>query len=121
MELRDLLTPEERRKSEILAVSIDDREHQQIMMDRIAATDGRVPDFTFLSDPDHAVIARYGLLNQQDPRQRPIPHPTVFVIDRNGMVRWKSIEINYKIRPSNEDILTALRALWEGEDAAVGS
>lgn len=82
-----------------------------MMIDRVASEDGRTLDFPLLSDPDHAVIARYGLLNQQDPQARPIPHPTVFVIDRKGIVQWKSIEINYKIRPTNEDILAALGAL----------
>lgn len=34
--------------------------------------------------------------------------------DREGVVRWKFIEINYKIRPTNEDILGALAALGGG-------
>ena len=91
-----------------MALSIDDLEKMQMMVDRVAEDDGRVLDFTLLSDPDHAVIDRYGLLNQQDPRQRPIPHPTVFVIDQEGVVRWKFVEVNYKIRPGNDDILAAL-------------
>ena len=61
------------------------------MIDRVAETDGRVLDYPLLSDPDHAVIDRYGLLNQNDPRDRPIPHPTTLVIDRDGVVRWKFI------------------------------
>jgi peroxiredoxin len=81
------------------------------MIARVAAEDGRRLEFPLLSDPDHAVIARYGLLNQQDPQDRPIPHPTVFLIDREGVVRWKFIEINYRIRPENEDILRALAAI----------
>jgi peroxiredoxin len=84
------------------------------MIERVAQEDGRVLAFPLLSDPDHAVIARYGLLNQQDPQARPIPHPTTFVIDRNGVVRWKFIEINYRIRPTNADLLAALERLQEG-------
>jgi hypothetical protein len=30
------------------------------------------------------------------------------VIDREGVVRWKFIEIDYRVRPTNEDILAAL-------------
>lgn len=86
-----------------------------MMIDRVAADDGRTLDFPLLSDPDHTVIARYGLLNQQDPNALPIPHPTVFVMDREGVVRWKFIEINYKIRPTNDDILGALAALHEDD------
>ena len=78
------------------------------MIDRVAQSDGRVLDFTLLSDPDHAVIDRYGLLNQPDPDAPAIPHPTTLVIDREGTVRWKFIEVNYKIRPTNEDVAAAL-------------
>jgi peroxiredoxin len=108
------LTPEARAGTEILAVSIDDRALQQRMIDRVAEEDGRVLEYVLLSDPDHAVIDRYGLLNQDDPQARPIPHPTVFVIDRSGVVRWKFIEIDYRIRPTNEDILAGLVEVREG-------
>jgi peroxiredoxin len=84
------------------------------MIDRVAEQDGRVLEYVLLSDPDHAVIGRYGLLNQSDPQDRPIPHPTVFVIDKSGTVRWKFIEIDYRIRPTNEDILAALAEVRGG-------
>ena len=87
------------------------REQQQTMIDRVAEDDGIVLEFPLLSDPDHAVIDRYGLFNPDESRQRPVPHPTVFVIDKRGEVRWKFIEINYRIRPTNEDILEALAEL----------
>ena len=83
------------------------------MIDRVAQDDGRVLDFTLLSDPDHSVIDRYGLLNQGDPQARPIPHPTTLVIDHDGVVRWKFIEVNYKIRPTNEDVASALAEVQE--------
>lgn len=95
----------------ILAVSVDDREHQQMMIDRVAAQDGHVIRYTLLSDPGHRVIDRYGILNTADPEGRAIPHPTTLVIDTAGVVRWKMTEVNYKIRPTNEDILKALAAL----------
>jgi len=53
------------------------------------------------------VIDRYGLLN--DKAQRPMPHPTTLVIDRQGIVRWGFTEIDYKIRPSNEDVLREVK------------
>ena len=92
---------------ELLALSIDNRENLQKMADKIAA-DGVTPDFTFLSDPGHRVIDRYGLLN---PSGQGWPHPTTYVIDRRGVVRWKDIETNYKIRPTNQMILDALAKL----------
>lgn len=60
-------------------------------------------NFPMLSDLDHRVIDRYGLLN--DKSQRVIPHPTTLVVDRKGVIRWRFTEVDYRIRPSNEDIL----------------
>ena len=31
------------------------------------------------------------------------------VIDKEGIVRWKFVEVNYRIRPENADILEALQ------------
>ena len=82
------------------------------MVDRVAdETDGRAIEYTLLSDPDAAVINRYGLFNQDDPEGRAIPHPTTYVIDRDGVVRWKFTEVNYRIRPENADIAAALAAI----------
>jgi peroxiredoxin len=103
------LSPEQRQTTELVAVSVDPKADLQKMVDRIAKEDGRVPDYVFLSDPGHQVINRYGLLNPDDPRG--IPHPTTYVIDRRGMVRWKFTEVNYKVRPTNAMILDALKAI----------
>jgi peroxiredoxin len=81
------------------------------MVDRVADEYDRQLDITLLSDPDALVINRYGLFNQDDPRGRAIPHPTTYVIDREGLVRWKMTEVNYRVRPTNEDILAALSAI----------
>ena len=82
------------------------------MVDRVAEeNDGLMLDYTFLSDPGASVITRYGLFNQDDSRGRAIPHPTTYVIDREGVVRWKMTEVNYRIRPENEDIAAALNEL----------
>ena len=37
--------------------------------------------------------------------KRPLPHPTTLAIDRQGRVRWRFTEVDYKVRPSNEDVL----------------
>lgn len=93
----------------MIAVSVDSRADLQKMVDRISKEDGQAPDYTFLSDSGHRVINRYGLLNPDDPRG--IPHPTTYLIDRQGVVRWKFTEVNYKIRPTNAMILDALNAI----------
>lgn len=86
------------------------------MIDRVAEEYGATLDYTLLSDPGHRVIARYGIFNAEAAPDREIPHPTTLVIDRHGIVRWKVTEIDYRQRPSNEDILRELRALRAGPE-----
>lgn len=59
------------------------------MRSRIESEDGAKPDYLFLSDPGHRVIDRYGILN--DGSDRGIPHPTTFLITRDGVVRSPSL------------------------------
>ena len=104
--LRTLLDADLKKDTELLVVSVDGDNETRQAIGRIAA-DGGQPDFTFLSDPDHAVIDRYGVLNPNGSR-RGIPHPAAFVLDRTGTVRWRDVQTDYKIRPTNESILAAL-------------
>jgi len=94
-----------------MALSVDKREEQQMMIDRVAEEYGATIDFTLIADPDNAVIDRYGVFNADDSRRRAVPHPTTLVIDKQGVVRWKFIEIDFRIRPTNEAILAALAEL----------
>ena len=107
--MRQMLDAEMKKDTELLAISVDAEPQTRQTVARISA-DGVAPDFAFLSDPDHAVIARFGILNPSG-GSRGIPHPATYVIDREGVVRWRDIETDYKIRPANEAILTAVRAL----------
>ena len=81
------------------------------MIDRIVAGGGPEPNFVMLADPGHRVIDRYGLFNADAPPRRPVPHPATFVVDKQGVVRWKFVETDYRVRPSNEDVLAALMRL----------
>lgn len=105
------MTDEERARTEVIAVSVDPPEQIQMMKDRVMEEYNVEIRYTILTDADHRVIDRYGLFNPDESRRRPVPHPTVLVIDRDGVVQWKFTEINYRIRPENDDILAALRRL----------
>ena len=110
MKLQSLLSPAEKATTEILAVAPDKREDLEKMAAKVTAKSGPEMGITLLSDPDHAVIDRYGLLNAAAAQKgRFLPHPTTYVIDRQGVVRWKFTEVDYKIRPTNEMVLEALR------------
>jgi alkyl hydroperoxide reductase subunit AhpC len=87
--------------------------HDKALLTREKLKDNPGFNFPLLSDPDHRVIDRYGLLN--DKVQRPIPHPTTLVIDRKGIVRWRFTEVDYRVRPSNEDILKQVSTIETAE------
>ena len=91
-------------------MAVDSKEDLQKMVDRISKEDGRPPGFPFLSDPGHRVIDRYGLLNPAA-AARGLPHPATYVIDKQGVVRWKFVEVDYKVRPSNDQVIEALRGI----------
>lgn len=103
-----MLGSDRRNDTEIVALSIDNRAELDMMAAVIAKADGRAPSYTMLSDLGHRVIDRYGLLN---PASKGLPHPTTYVIDKQGVVRWKFTEVNYKIRPTNEMVVAALTAV----------
>jgi peroxiredoxin len=97
----------------ILAISPDSRDQVAEIAAKVAKKTGS--DFagvTLLSDADHKVIDSWGLLNEEAAaRGRFLPHPAAFVLDKKGVVRWRFIEKDYKVRPTNEMILEAVRAI----------
>jgi peroxiredoxin len=109
-------------KAQILAVSVDSHDDSKKLLTLLAqepsAQDTRAVassrtkpitiDFPLLEDANHRVIDRYGLLN---PKSKGWPHPATYVIDKQGIVRWKFVEVDYKVRATNDMILQALKTL----------
>jgi peroxiredoxin len=102
------LTKQDKEKVQILTVSIDSHEDSKKFIKRLQERSPGDYDFPFLEDKNHRVIDRYGILN---PDGKGWPHPATYVIDPQGIVRWKFIEVDYKKRPTNEQILQALRKI----------
>jgi len=97
----------------LYAVSGDSAEKNRQLAEKIAADGRGAINFPLLSDPEHKTIDAYGL---RDPayaggEQEGIPHPAVYVIDKQGRVAWAKIETDYKQRPTLEEIRAALDAL----------
>lgn len=100
-------------KVKLFAISIDSPDVSKSFAEKIASDGKGSVNFPILSDPAHKIIDAYGL---RDPAYEGqtiygIPHPAVYVIDKNGKVAWAKIESDYKQRPSNEEIRTALNSL----------
>ena len=106
--LKSLLTKAQKDKVQILAVSVDAREDSKKFGEMLRKRFDGDFDFPLLEDKDHKVIDRYGLFN---PDGRGWPYPSTFVIDLQGMVRWRFIEKKENIRPSNQQIVAELRKI----------
>ncbi len=95
---------------EVLGVSVDPPDKIRTALEKMEKKAPGPANASLLSDPDHAVISRYGLLNlPAAANKRFVPHPATYVIGKDGRVVWKFIEVDYKIRPGNEAIVEALR------------
>lgn len=64
--------------------------------------------FPLLSDKDLAIIKSWGLVN---PSKQAVPHPTAIIVDGQGTIRYVRQDIDFKKRPSTEELLSALDAI----------
>ena len=96
-----MLSKQEKDKVQILAVSVDTHAESKKFGDMLSKRFEGEFDFPLLEDKDHKVIDRYGVFN---PDGKGWPHPSTFIIDPKGVVRWKDIETDYKKRPSNAQV-----------------
>ena len=104
------MTPTQKKKIQILAISTDTHEASKRLSGNLKKRFAGEYDFPLLEDSNHRVIDRYGILN---PNQRGWSHPATYIIDIEGVVRWKYVEVDYSKRPTNEQILRELVKLLE--------
>lgn len=100
-------------KTVVYAISPDSPENSRAFIEKINADGKGSVNFAVLADPGSATIDRYALRDPAYAREKVdgIPRPAVFVLDRQGTVRWSRIESDYKQRPSLDAIRAALLAL----------
>jgi len=66
-------------------------------------------NFPLLADPESHTIKAFGILNKEAKGDyEGLPHPAIFVVDTDGIIRAKLMEEGYRDRPSAELILAAL-------------
>ena len=87
-------------------MSIDNHDLSKKFIQKLQERSPGNYDFPFLEDRNHKVIDRYGIFN---PDGKGWPHPATYVIDKQGIVRWKFIEVDYRKRPTNAQILSELK------------
>jgi peroxiredoxin len=62
--------------------------------------------YPLLSDPKREVTRAYGVEDQENG----IAWPAIFIVGRDGNVRWRSLAETFKVRPASEVVLEALDA-----------
>ncbi len=67
--------------------------------------------FPILADTDRRVLDAYDLRHDGGSPDGAIARPATFVIDRDGIVRWRNLTDNYRLRPSPDDVLAAVVGL----------
>lgn len=97
----------------LYAISVDPPDVSKSFAAKIGSDGKGKVNFPLLSDPEHKIIDAYGLRDPAYEAQKVngIPHPAVYLIDKQGKVAWAKIEADYKQRPTNEQIRAALDSL----------
>lgn len=89
-----------------MAVSVDSPETSRDWCRKIGYT------YPFLSDGDASVIRRYGILHKgAGMAGHDIARPAEFLVDSHGVVRWRNLTEDLKVRARPEQMLEAARAL----------
>jgi len=96
----------------IYAISPDPADKSRELARKIAADGRGALSFSLLSDMRSITIDRYRLRDPAYAGEKTdgVPHPSVFVLDQQGSIRWMKIESDYRQRPSNEEVAAALDA-----------
>jgi peroxiredoxin len=66
--------------------------------------------FRIVADTERRVIDAYDLRHDEG-GEGGIAHPATFVIDREGIVRWRDLTDNYRLRPSPDEVLKQVAAI----------
>jgi peroxiredoxin len=98
----------EKRGYKVAGLSYDSPEILQ------ATTVKRQLTYKLLSDPKSEIIDRYNLRDPQYPagsRAYGVPRAIIFVLDRQGVIKAKFFEDNFKYRPRITDVISKLDQL----------
>jgi peroxiredoxin len=87
----------------VIAVSVDEQSFAWSMAQTTGAR------FQILSDADKKTIAAYGIVNAAE--RDGIAHPSVFIVDKEGKIRYLHVGKDASDRPPDETILEELRKL----------
>ena len=89
-----------------VAISVDKPEESRDLMRKAGYS------FPFLSDPNAEVIRRYDILHKgAGERGQDVARPAEFLVDRGGVVRWRNLTEDLRVRARPEAMVAAAKAL----------
>ena len=88
--------------AEVVAISTDDLSKATLIADQVGVA------FPVLYDPSAQVVRRYGVYNLLGDG---LATASTFVIDRDGLIRWKYVSRTIGDRPSTAEVLRQLRSI----------
>ena len=88
--------------AEIIAISADSQALTGLTKQNLKIT------YLLLSDENRATIDAYNVIDTSNMR---IARPATYIIDQNGRVVWKFLDVKFDIRVSSDQILTELKKL----------
>ena len=89
-----------------MAISVDTPEQSRDLSKKAGYT------YPLLSDPNTETIRRYDLVHKgAGEKGRDIARPAEFLVDRNGIVRWRNLTGDFRVRARPEQMLEAARNL----------
>jgi peroxiredoxin len=89
--------------ADLIAVSVDDQSFAWSMGQTTGAK------FQILSDSDKKTIISYGILNAAE--HDGIAHPSIFILDKAGRIRYLHVGKDPQDRPSDEAIIEELKKI----------
>jgi peroxiredoxin len=88
----------------VLAVVVDPVEQNAELAKQLGLS------YRILSDADRRVIDAYDLRHDAGPSGS-MARPATFVIDAQGIVRWRNLSESYRLRPRPEAVLAQVSQL----------
>lgn len=89
--------------ADLIAVSVDEQSFAWSMAQTTGAK------FQILSDADKKTIISYGILNAAE--HGGIAHPAIFILDKQGKIRYFHVGKDAQDRPPDETILQEVKKL----------
>ena len=96
----------ERRGVRPVAISVDSPQESAALCKKARYT------YTFLSDPRAEVIRQYDLLDRgAGVDGKDVARPAEFLVDASGVVRWRNLTEDVRVRATPDDVLKGAQLL----------